>query len=157
MGLFIITGCGNSSRETSKFKVKNVSFKFDKDTQFGNFNYKNADGLEPDESKQAVYLVYENKDIYDGRFVFRISMAYSDETTLAEFLGDRKTTKKKINGIDWQTLSIDNTSNDKETTSINYVTEKNGTIYAVSILTFKEANVDTEKLAQAFMNGVTIK
>ena len=157
VGLFIFTGCGNNSNISNEFKVKDVSFKFDKDTKFGNINYKNADGLTPDESKQAVYLQYENKDIYDGRFVFRISMGYTNENTLDKFLEGRETTDKKINGINWKMLSIDATSNGKETKSINYVTEKEGTLYVVSIATFKEANVDTDKLAEIFMNGVTIK
>ena len=74
-----------------------------------------------------------------------------------KFLEGRKTTDKKINEINWKMLTIDATSNNKETTSINYVTEKDGTIYAVSILAFKEANVDVTKLAEVFINGVTIK
>lgn len=156
VGLFIFTGCGNNS-VFNEFKVKDVSFVFDKEKQFGNINYKNAEGLVPDESRQAVYLQYENKDIYDGRFVFRISMAYSNETTLEKFIGDREITDKKINGIIWKTVLIEATSNGKETKSLNYVTEKDGTIYAVSIASFKEANIDITKLAEVFMKGVTIK
>lgn len=164
--LFTITGCGNTKIEssstssvktTNEFKIKDVSFKFDKDSEFGNIKYKNAEGLTPDESKQAIYLVYENKDIYDGTFVFRISMAYSDETTLDKFLEGNETTDKEINGINWKMVSIDSTSNEKETHSMNYATEKDGIVYAVSIITFKEANIDTDKLADIFIKGVTIK
>ena len=159
MGLFVLTGCTNeeSRSTTNEFSIGNEVFKFDKETTFHNFNYKNANGLEPDESKQSVYLEYVNNEIYDGRFVYRISLGFSDETTLDKFLEGRKTTDKKINEINWKMLSIDNTSNNKETTSINYVTEKDGTIYVVSILAFKEANVDIAKLAEVFINGVTIK
>ena len=60
--------------------------------------------------------------------------------------------KCETNGI-----ITDSISNNKETTSINYVTEKKGTIYVVSIVSFKESNVDTTKLAKIFINGVTIK
>lgn len=170
IGLFVLTGCGDNETEsqiesnissnksiTNEFSIGDKTFKFDKETTFKNFTYKNAEELEPDESKHAVYLEYENKEIYDGRFVFRISLAYTDENTLNEFLEGRTTTDKKINGTTWKTLSIDNTSNNKEITSINYVTEKDGTLYVVSILVFKEANVDITKLADVFMNGVTLK
>ena len=133
------------------------NLKFDKDTQFGKFNYKNADGLEPDESQQSVYLDYENKDIYDGRFVFRIKLSYSDETTLKEFLQGNKTVSKKINGINWSTLTLNNTADNKDTTSVVYATEKDGVVYIGMVQIFNESNVDAEALAEVFMNGVTIK
>ena len=79
-----------------------------------------------------------------------------EETTIEDFLEGRKTTNEEINGINWKKISIDSTSNNKETISINYVTEKNGTIYVVSITSFKEANVDTAKLAEVFIKGGTL-
>lgn len=151
------TTANTNQKRTDEFKVGDVTFKFDKDAQFGNFNYKNADGLEPDESQQAVYLDYENKDIYDGRFVFRIGLLYSDETTLEEFLEGNAAVPKEMNGINWSTASVNSTSNDKETTSVFYATEKDGVLYAGMVQVFNESNVDAEKLAEVFMNGVTIK
>ena len=75
VAVFTITGCGSSSSSTSSksnsntFKIKDVSLVFDQDSEFHDFKYKNIKGIEPDESKQAVYLTYTNKDIYDGIFI----------------------------------------------------------------------------------------
>ena len=168
IGIFVLTGCGNNesedktesnmfSNKKDEILIGNETLKFNKETTFKNFKFMNVDGIKPDESKQAVYLTYENKEIYDGRFVFRISLQYSDETNLKEFLQDNKTTKKNINGIEWNTLSVENTTDKKETKSIIYATQKDGVLYAVSILCFKEANIDITNLAEVFMNGVTIK
>ena len=85
VALFTMTGCGsgdsNSSNSSSKkvsdtFKINNISLVFDQDSEFHDFKYKNIKGLEPDESKQAVYLEYKNQDIYEGRFTFRISLSF---------------------------------------------------------------------------------
>ena len=174
VGLIVLTGCGNNKTEgqtesntssnnnsnksvTNEFSIGDKTLKFDKETTFKNFNYKNAEELEPDESQQAVYLDYENKDIYDGRFVFRISLLYSDETTLKEFLQGNKTVSKKINGINWSTLTLNNTADNKDTTSVVYATEKDGVVYIGMVQIFNESNVDAEALAEVFMNGVTIK
>lgn len=69
VALFTITGCGksndnennsaNSSKVSDVFKIKEVSLKFDQDKEFYNFKYKNINGIDPDESKQAVYLDYK--------------------------------------------------------------------------------------------------
>ena len=154
--LFTITGCGsgdsNSSNSSSKkvsdtFKINNISLVFDQDSEFHDFKYKNIKGLEPDESKQAVYLEYKNQDIYDGRFTFRISLSFSSEVTLKEFLGEHSGEKVKLSN------KVDN----KDTSAIVYATEKNSTVYAVSTTAFTEANVDIEELSNIFINTVTIK
>lgn len=162
VALFTITGCGSdnsgSSKEnSSEFKIKDISLVFDQDSEFHDFKYKNIKGLEPDESKQAAYLDYINKDIYDGRFVFRISMSFTDELTLKEFLEGYETETVKINGINWERLVLTNKADNKETSSVVYATEKNSTVYAVSTMAFKEANVDVEELSTIFINGVTLK
>ena len=171
IGLFVLTGCDSNNEEknttnnssqttekiTNEFSIGDTVIKFDKEATFKDFSYKNAEGIEPDESQKAVFLEYVNKDIYDGRFVFNIRLAYTDDgTTLEESLKGYTAEKKKINGIDWSIVSIDNTTDNKETTSRVYATEKNGTLYIASIITFKEANVDTDKLAEVFMNGVIL-
>ena len=166
VALFTITGCGsgdsNSSNSSSKkvsdtFKINNISLVFDQDSEFHDFKYKNIKGLEPDESKQAVYLEYKNQDIYDGRFTFRISLSFSSEVTLKEFLGERSGEKVKINGITWEKVKLSNKVDNKDTSAIVHATEKNSTVYAVSTTAFTEANVDIEELSNIFINTVTIK
>ena len=166
VALFTITGCGssnsNSNGSASKkvsdtFKINNLSLVFDQDSEFHDFKYKNIKGLEPDESKQAVYLEYKNQDIYNGRFTFRISLSFSNEVTLTEFLGGYSSEKVKINGITWEKVEVKNTTDNKETKAIVYATEKNSTVYAVSTTAFTEANVDIEELSNIFINTVTIK
>lgn len=151
------TTANTNQKITDEFKVGDVTFKFDKDAQFGNFNYKIVDGLEPDESQQAVYYDCDNKDIYDGQFVFRIGLLYSDETTLEEFLEGATPVSKEMNGINWSTASVNTTADDKETTYVFYAAEKDGVLYVGMIQIYRESNVDAEKLAEVFMNGVTIK
>ena len=166
--LFIITGCGssngsNSSNNSSSkkvsntFKIKDISLVFDQDSEFHDFKYKNAKGIEPDESKQAVLLDYINKELYDGRFAFRVGLMFTSETTLKEFLAKYQTTKVTINGINWDRIKVNNKTDNKDTTSVIYSTEKNGTVYVVTSLVFNEANVDVEELSSIFINGVTIK
>jgi len=163
--LLFTIGCDNSRKnnssdasvESNEFVINDISLKFDKDASFGNFNYKTALELEQDDSSQAIYLEYKNEEIYNGRFVFRISLAYSDEISLEDFLEGRETTNKKINEINWKLLSIDNKSDNKDTTSLIYAVEKDNNIYVISFIIFNESKVNINKLANSFMNGVTIK
>ena len=161
VALFIVTGCNNSNTSSNKttntFKIKNVSLVFDQDSEFHDFKYKNAQGLEPDESKQAAYLEYKNQDIYDGRFLFRISLSFTSDVSLKQFLDGHKSEKVKINGITWEKTNLSNTVDNKTTSAIVYATEKNSTVYAVSTTAFQEANVDIEALSNIFINGVTLK
>ena len=163
VAIFTITGCGSSSSSTSSksnsntFKIKDVSLVFDQDSEFHDFKYKNIKGIEPDESKQAVYLTYTNKDVYDGRFVFRIGMLFTNESTLKEFLAGKKSEDKKINGIEWKKIQVEGTVDQKETTSVIYATEKNSKVYIVNGIIFKESNVDINGLVDVFINTVTIK
>jgi len=167
VALFTITGCGksndnennsaNSSKVSDVFKIKEVSLKFDQDKEFYNFKYKNINGINPDESKQAVYLDYKNAEIYNGRFVFRISLSFIENTNIKDYLNGKKTTTKKINEINWETLTLNNTVDNKNTTSKVFVTEKGGTIYTVSVMSFNEANIDLKELSEVFINGVTLK
>ena len=120
-------------------------------------SFSNENGIEPDESKQAVYLEYKNQDIYFGRFTFRISLSFSSEITLKEFLNGHKSEDVKVNGITWKKALLNNTVDNKATSAIVYATEKNSTVYAVSTTAFKEANVDIEELSNVFINNVTIK
>lgn len=163
VALFTITGCKDSSTNTTSktvsntYKIKNVSLVFDQDSEFHDFKYKNVNGLEPDESKQAAYLDYKNQDIYDGRFVFRISMSFTSDVSLEEFLNGHKSEIVKINGITWKKIKLTNKVDNKDTSSIVYATEKNSIVYAVSTMAFNEANVNIEALSNIFINGVTIK
>ena len=161
--LLIITGCKNNNSNSSLnglsnvFKIKDVSFVFEEDAEFHDFKYKNSKELTLDESKYSLHLEYVNKDIYDGRFVYRISMSYSDATNLEKFLDGYKSEKIKANGITWEKVEIKNKTDNKETKAIVYATEKNSILYAVTFLEFTEANVDIETLSQIFINGVTLK
>ncbi len=159
--LFIVTGCNNSSSSSkiisNTFKIKDVSLVFDQDSEFHNFKYKNVQGLEPDESKQAAYLEYKNQDIYNGRFLFRISLSFTSDVSLKQFLDGHKSEKVKINGITWDKIKLSNTVDNKATSAIVYATENNSTVYAVSTTAFQEANVDIEELSNIFINGVTLK
>lgn len=162
MVLFTLCGCTSTTktegtRISNKIQIKDVTLSFDQDSEFHDFKYKNINGIEPDESKQAVYLDYINKDLYDGRFVFRISMAFSDETNLNEFFENRTTEDVKINGINWKKSKINNKTDNKDTTSIVYATEKNGTLYAVTTIIFNESGVDINTISKIFINGVTLK
>ena len=171
IALFITVGCESKSKNqttenntntssknnSNTFKIKDVSFVFDQDSEFHDFKYKNSKELTLDESKYSLHLEYANKDIYDGRFVYRISLAYSDETNLEKFFDGYESKKVKINGITWHKATIKNTTDNKETKAIVYATEKNSTLYAVTTVEFVEANIDIEKLSQIFINGVTIK
>ena len=162
ISLFIITGCGNSSnsslnKNTNIFKIKDVSLVFDQDSEFYNFKYKNVKDLEPDESKQSVYLDYKNNDIYNGRFVFRISLSFSSETSLKDFLDGHKTEKVNINGINWEKVTISSKTDNKDTSAIVYATEKDSVVYVVSTIAFEEANINIEELSNIFINNVTLK
>ena len=161
VSLFIMTGCGNSNSSSSSksntFKIKDVSLVFDQDSEFHDFKYKNIKDLEPDESKQAAYLEYKNSNIYNGRFLFRISLSFTNELSLKEFLDGHKSEKVKVNGITWEKVNLNNKVDNKDTMAIVYATEKNSTVYAVSTTAFKEANVDIEELSNIFINGVTLK
>ena len=161
LSIFIFTGCKNNSvlkkGSSNTFKIKDVSLVFDQDSEFHDFEYKNIKGLEPDESKHAVYLEYKNQDIYNGRFTFRISLSFSNELTLKEFLDGRSGEKVKVNGITWEKVRLSNKVDNKDTSAIVYATEKNSIVYAVSIMAFKEANIDIDDLSNIFINSVTIK
>ena len=174
-GLFILTGCGkntknngNNSSETNstennspKAKDNNTvtigdkTFKFDKEANFKDFSYKNADGLEPDESQMAVYLDYKNNDIYNGKFVFRIAMSYKENMSLKDVENQYKEKSyesKEINGLNW----INYKSNNNNTDTIVYIAEKNNNLYVVNIGKYEDCNIDINSLAEAFMSGVTI-
>ena len=153
--VFTIIGCGKNNANT--FKIKDVSIVFDQDAEFHDFKYKNMKGLEPDESKQAVYLEYINKDIYDGRFTFRIGLLFTSETTLKEFLADKKVEDKKNNGIIWKKAQVDSKVDGKEVTSVIYATEKDSKVYVVNGIIFKDSNVNISELMDTFINGVTLK
>ena len=158
-----VTGCeSNNSNLSSKnnsnsFKIKDVSFVFDQDAQFHDFKYKNSKELTIDESKYSLHLEYANKDIYDGRFVYRISLSYTDQSNLEKFLDGYKSEKVKINGITWNKVIVKNTTDNKETKAIVYATEKDSILYAVTAVEFTEANVDIDKLLEVFINNVTLK
>ena len=174
-GLFILTGCGkntknngNNTSETNstennspKAKDNNTvtigdkTFKFDKEANFKDFSYKNADGLEPDESQMAVYLDYKNNDIYNGKFVFRIAMSYKENMSLKDVENQYKEKSyesKEINGLNW----INYKSNNNNTDTIVYIAEKNNNLYVVNIGKYEDCNIDINSLAEAFMSGVTI-
>ena len=158
--LFMVTGCDSSSSSdgtSNIFKIKDVSFVFNEDSTFHNFKYKNSKELTKDESKYSLHLEYVNKDIYDGRFVYRISLSFSDETNLEKFLDGYNSEKVKVNGITWNKVEIKSTVDKKETKAIVYATEKNKVLYAVTTLSFKEANIDIDTLSEIFVNGVTIE
>ena len=165
VALFAITGCGNNSSNSNSsskgnsntFKIKDVSFVFDQDSEFHDFKYRNSKELTLDESQQSLHLEYVNKNIYNGRFLYRISMSFSDETNLEKFLDGYKSEKVKVNGITWNKVEVKNTTDSKETKSIIYATEKNSILYVVTTLEFSEANVDIETLSEIFINGVTLK
>lgn len=160
LAFLTITGCKSNiivNGNTNTFKIKDVSFVFNEDSEFHDFNYKNSKELTQDESKYSLHLEYANKDIYDGRFVYRISLSYSDETNLEKFLDGYKSEKVKINGITWNKAIVKNKTDNKETKAIVYATEKNSTLYAVTTVEFTEANINIEKLAEVFINGVTLK
>ena len=158
----IVTGCSSNKsntlikKNTNTFKIKDVSFIFDQDSEFHDFKYKSSKELTKDESKYSLHLEYANKDIYDGRFVYRISLSYSDETNLEKFFDGYKIKKVKINGITWNKAIVKNKTDNKETKAIVYATEKNSTLYAVTTVEFTEANVNIEKLAEVFINGVNL-
>ena len=158
--IFLITACGSSSsKEKSKsnvFKMNDVIIIFDQEDEFHDFKFKNAKELEKDESKQSLHLEYNNKDIYDGRFTFRISLAFSEETNLNDFLDGHESEKVEINGINWEKVSISSKTDGKDTQAIVYATEKDSTIYAVTAVEFKEDNINIENLAEIFINGVTL-
>ena len=164
LGWVILTGCGNNESnlsETDKnvlneFRIKDSVLKFNRESSFKGFSYKMADGLKTDESQQSIYLEYINNAIYDGRFVFRISMSFDNETNIKDFLEDRKGETESINGINWTKVTVNNTSNNKDTTSIIYATEKGSTLYVVSIISFNEANVNLSELSNVFINTVTL-
>ena len=174
-GLFILTGCGkntknneNNSSETNSTEnnspkakdnntvtIGNKTFKFDKEANFKDFSYKNADGLEPDESQMAVYLDYKNNDIYNGKFVFRIAMSYKENMSLKDVENQYKEKSyesKEINGLNW----INYKSNNNNTDTIVYIAEKNNNLYVVNIGKYEDCNIDINSLAEAFMSGVTI-
>ena len=172
-GLFVLTGCGNNENErivenktssnsnstkgvANEFSIGDKNFKFDKETTFNDFVYKNADGLEPDESKMAVYLNYKNNDIYDGNYVFRIAMSYKENMSLddvADQYKGKSYENKNNNGLNWITYESNNNNID----TIVYMTEKNNNLYVVNIAKYEECNIDINSLAEIFMNGVTIK
>ena len=172
-GLFILTGCGNnenggivesnklsnnnsSKSVTNEFSIGDKNFKFDKETTFNDFSYKNANGLELDESKMAVYLDYKNNDIYDGKYVFRIAMLYKENMSLddvADQYEGKSYESKRINEFNWITYESNNNNID----TIVYMTEKNNNLYIVNIGKYENCNIDINALAEVFMNGVTIK
>ena len=164
VALFTITGCKSNSStsnqskgNTNTFKMKNVTFVFDQDSEFHDFKYKNSKELTLDESKYSLHLEYDNKDIYDGRFVYRLSLSYTDESNLEKFLDGYKSEIVKVNGITWHRVALKGTTDNKETKAIVYATEKNSILYAVTAVEFKEANVDIEELAKVFVGGITLK
>lgn len=161
--LFSITGCGSNNSNSSqknisnKFEVKDVSFTFDKDAEFHDYKYKTADGIVPEESQKAVYLTYRNNEIYDGLYVFRIVLSYSENTSLKDLESipaESETQKVSINGVSWNKYVNEKSKNMKV---IAYFMERNNTVYVVNIGKYNDADVDVDKLADVFMNGVTIK
>ena len=165
-GVFILTGCGNENQETeiktnnktitNEFLVGDTSLKFDIDKTFIDFNYKTAEGIRVDETKLESNLYYENKNIYDGEFVFIISTSviknYSfDDWKYGPKEGEYETIE--INGIQWKAYT--DTSNGY--TVKNYVTDKNNSLYVFKFTKHNDANVNIDELADVFMNGVTTK
>ena len=161
--MLFVTGCGNrSSNSSSKsnsntFKIKDTSFVFNQDSEFYDFKYKNSKELTIDDSKYSRHLEYKNSDIYDGRFVYRLSLSYTDESNLEKFLDGYESKKVKINGITWQKAIVKSKTDNKDTKAVVYATEKNSVLFAVTAVIFTESGVDVDGLAETFMNGVTLK
>lgn len=159
--IFTITGCGTKKEEKNEevigeFKVRNVTFRFDKDGSFEDFSYKYSSKMKLDGSQNTVYLTYENDDIVSGKFVFRIALYSREETNIKTLFSDPKYsdyTTKKINGLKWNIYSLDV---DNVKTYI-YATEKNGKVYITNIGSYKKAEIDLDTLSNVFMNGVKIK
>ena len=161
--MLTITGCKSNNMNISEdnpdtVRIENVFFVFDQDLEFNDFKFKGVKHLNIEESQQAAYFEYHNEDIYNGRFVFRVGLSFTNETTLQNFLGENQSEKVTINGITWDKVTLNNKIDEKDTTATVYATQKNSTVYAVSIIKFSEAEkVDLGKLTEVFMNGVTIK
>ena len=113
--------------------------------------------LKKDESKYSLHLEYANKDVYDGRFLYRTVLSYTNDSNLEKFFEGYERKKVKINGITWDKAILDSKVDNKATKAVVYATEKDSVLYAVSSLTFVESGVDIEKLAEVFINGVTLK
>lgn len=108
--------------------MKNVSLVFDQDAEFRDFKYRNAKELTLGESQQSLHLDYDNNDIYDGGFAFRISLAFSGDTNLEKFLDGYESEKVTFNGITWDKAIVMSTTDNKEVNAIVYATEKNSTL-----------------------------
>ena len=164
VSLITITGCKktnssntkkNNNKVSNEFKVKDVTFKFNKESTFLEYTYMNAEGLEPDESKLSNYLTYKNNDIYNGNYVFRIMMMKIEESSLEDVekhYKDKNYERVVINDIEWITYT-----NKSDTTNvIVYLTEKYGNLYGTNIMKYEDCDLDLNKLAEVFMNGVKL-
>ena len=161
--LFSITGCKseNKTEDTSneivrEFKVRNVTFRFDKDGSFEDFSYKYSSKLRLDGSQKTVYLTYENDDIVNGKFVFRIALFSKEDTNIKTLFSDSKYnnyTTKKINNINWN-IYVSDVDNVK---TLIFATERNGKVYITNVGSYKKAEIDLDTLAEVFMSGVNIK
>ena len=159
ISLFMITSCKGGSGVVGKknvFKLGEQTFTFNQDENFKDFHYKTAEGLTSDESNYAKYLDYKNTELYDGLFVFRIVMAYKENSTfkdLSDYPGDDKVETKTYNGIKWKFYKFDNNDN---TVVNSFFIEKNNNVYAINIGRYKDAEADLDALSEAFMNGVSL-
>ena len=160
--LFSITGCGTKKKEEKKeeisnqFEIKNVMFRFDKEGNIEELNYKYSSKLKVDESNMVTYLTYENDDIVNGKFVFRIALFIKYDTNIkALFNGSqyKNYSTKKINDVNWN-VYVSDVDNIK---TYIYAVEKNDKVYVINIGSYKKANIDLDNLVDVFMNGVVIK
>ena len=158
IGLVIITGCtkNTSSNIGDEITIKGINFKFDDEREFKDFIYKAPVEIEPDESKMANYLTYENKEIYDGRFVYRIVMMFQENTKLEDALKNSNVSNPSYvnyNGQKWNRYITDDDKQD----AIVFVTEKNNNVYVINVLKYKEVELPLDNLSKVFMNGLKLK
>ena len=159
--LICVSGCGKKTKEESKeitneFKIRNITFKFDKDGTFNDFSYKYSSKIKLNESEKTTYLTYENDDIVNGKFVFRISLYSKENTNIKTIFNESKYNNyktKKINNITWN-VYVSDVDNVK---TLIFATEKNNNVYITNIAIYKKSEVDLDNLADVFMNGVSIK
>ena len=162
-GLIVLTGCETatgdieeqgSKTETAKavdkIEVNGVQILLNKEDKLKELSYKHSDDLKYDDYVYARYYTYANKDIYDGEFVFRIVVMYQENTTVESVIKNttyKLDSKKTINGSEWEKYVAD-------TGAIEYMYQKDTTVYAVMVEPHEGAIVDLNTISDAFMSNV---
>ena len=175
IGVFIVTGCGNSNNNQvsngKTYNVNGISINLDKDDNRDNIKYKTSSSFIRDyKTTMSTYSIYKDstKNKYDlSNLTFRLDVnvdIMNIESTLEKekSLVTKKDTfknvlqnQKEINGTTWEFFSFDNVYDEENQFKEHlYITERkvDNYYYLYKVYFSRAENID--EFEEAFMDSI---